>query len=164
MKKMLLFTAVAAAVMMAGCKTTEANYRAAYEKAKAKGQSTAVDAEVYEQIAKEEGPATLTFGEVSFPGRGQWLLAVDLSDVPAGKVKKFSVVNGKFRQQFNARSMTKRLREAGFDSAFVARDRETNYYSVAASVDNATEAAVILDSLKIKGKGAIAPFPYIIVK
>lgn len=159
----LLLTAM---IMLAltGCKTSEANYRAAYEKAKNKGQSEAVDPEVYQKIAQEEGPATLTVGGISFPGRAMYLSSVPVENVPNGKIDKYSVTTAKFKQTFNARMMAKRLAENGFADAFVTRDRDDNYYVIAMSTDNLDEALQALDKLKGLQVGANAPFPYVIVR
>lgn len=152
------------ALVLGGCKTTEANYKAAYEKAKSKGESTAIDKEVYDRIRNEEGPSVMTFGNVTFPAKGVRLSVVELPEMKTGVIDRFSVCNGRFRQTFNAKSMARRLQENGFPDAFVAKDREGAYYVICASVSNPEEAKQLLDSAIEKGNGAVAPFPYIIVK
>lgn len=157
-----ILAVVLALTAFTGCKTTEANYRAAYDKAKTKGESEAVDREVYNLIAKEELPDTLTYGNVKLPVKRLLIFDGGIPDQEKATINRFNVVTAKFRQTFNARSMAARLKENGFKNAFVARDRENNYYVVAASVNEAEEAEKILSDLRTKQVGAVAPFPYIV--
>lgn len=138
---------------LTGCKTTEANYRSAYEKAKSKGESSAVDKEVYENITREDQPTVMTFDNVSFPAKGIYMVGVDIPGLTPSVFEKFNVVAAKFKQLFNAKSMAKRLRENGFVNAFVAKDRDDTYYVVAATCRDATEASEKLISLKGTGIG-----------
>lgn len=163
MIRYIFFLTAILVLALSGCKTSEANYRAAYEKAKNKGQSEAVDPSVYEKIAQEEAPATLVFGDITFPGRDMYLTTVAENNVPTGKIEKFSVVTGRFKQTFNARMMAKRLEDNGFEQPFVARDRENYYYVVAGSYDTAGDAAATLGRLLGLQVGAVHPFPYVIV-
>lgn len=160
----LLLSICAGAILLTGCKTTEANYRAAYEKAKQQGESTAVDREVYENIAREQGPVLATVDGVELPVRSLPLQPVVLDNIDGGKLQRFNVVTARFRQTFNAKSMARKLREAGFENAFVAKDRDDAYYVVAATASTAAEAHQLLDKIKSVSIGAVAPFPFVILK
>lgn len=150
--------------LLAGCKTTEANYRAAYEKAKQQGQSTAVEQEVYDNIAREQGPATSTVDGVQLPLFSTPLQPVELADIKPGTLDKFNIVTARFRQTFNAKSMARRLHQAGFTNAFVAKDRDDGYFVVACTAATARQAAEELNKLKATHTGAVAPFPYVVMK
>lgn len=163
MKRNILMVAACAAILFTACKTTEANYRSAYEKAKTKGESTAVDKEVYDRIRDEEGPAIMMFDGIGLPSRGLYLSPVELDSI-TGSIGKFNIATGRFKQTFNAKSMARRLRDNSYTNAFVAKDREGYYYVIAATADSASEASEILNSVKKKGNGSVAPFPYIIIK
>lgn len=154
---------MAVALLVGACKTSEANYRAAYEKAKDKGRSDAVEAEVYQQIEREQQPSELTFGSVSFPARYMNLTTADINKENIGKVEKFSVVMASFRQAFNASSMAARLRDMGFEKAFVAIDRDGSYFVVAVSTSESETAAQSLTRALGMPTGARAPFPYVAV-
>ncbi|MBR4723047.1 MAG: SPOR domain-containing protein, partial [Muribaculaceae bacterium] len=60
-------------------------------------------------------------------------------------LKKYNSVVAEFRQLFNANSMAKRLRDAGYDGTFVVETKEPIYYVVVATADTPEEA---LDSVK----------------
>lgn len=159
----IFFVVLAAALTFAGCKTNEANYRAAYEKAKEKGQSTAVDKSVYEQIDREDGPVAVTVDNVQLPVKTLILSVADTQAFPNAKVLKYNVATAKFRQVFNANSMAKRLIANGFGYAFIAKDREGDFYVVACSTGDASEAQRQLDAVKASSVGTVAPFPYVVV-
>ena len=163
-KNSLLLLSVAVLTLLTGCKTTEANYRAAYEKAKSKGESEAVDREVYDQIERESGPAIMTFGDVEFPCRPDYLAVQPLKDLPGGTVRNFSLTTGQFKQTFNAQSMAKRLKELGFADAFVCKNREGFYVVIAGSYAEAAEVAEAYNRVKGMQVGAVGHFPYVIVK
>ena len=166
MKNIIAIFAVAlVTVTFTGCKTTEANYRAAYEKAKTKGESTIVDKEVYDQIAKEEAPSDMNVGGVTFPARRLPVTPVDIDDLKPGTILQFNVAVGRFRQTFNAKSLARRLRENGYPDAFVAKDREGAYYVIATSKASAQEASDALSHIiTLKNLGILNPFPYMIVR
>lgn len=153
-----------ALVSMTGCKTSEANYRSAYEKAKEHGESVAVDKDVYEKIAQEEGPAMMSIGGCEFPGKALYITCVQEDGASPVSVRGYSVAAMRFKQAFNAGSVAKRLKEAGFGTSFVAKDRDGYYYAVAASVETASEAKGIIDKLGKSGINMVSPFPYVIIK
>ncbi|WP_290393071.1 hypothetical protein, partial [uncultured Muribaculum sp.] len=50
----LIIAAIAAIAMLSGCKTSEANYRAAYQAAKEKSdENSGIDDTIYDRIRKE---------------------------------------------------------------------------------------------------------------
>ena len=163
MRGIIVLTIFLLTLVLTGCKTSEANYRAAYEKAKTRGESEAVDREVYDKIAQEQGPSPMTFGSVTIPGKKMYMSVMPTEDVAPGTVRSFSVVAARFKQLFNARSVAKRLKEMGFNDAFITKDREDYYYAVASSVGSALEALDVMNRLKESGLAMPETFPYVIV-
>ncbi|MDE6801776.1 MAG: hypothetical protein K2J06_03325, partial [Muribaculaceae bacterium] len=117
---------------LAGCRTTEANYRAAYEKAKAHRDSwNGIDGTVYDEIRRQSRPSTIQIDGHEIPAMKATVKLVDSADGehPAGRY----VVVAQFKQLFNARSMCKRLRESGYEDATLLVTAEPLYYVAAAS-------------------------------
>lgn len=162
MRKFLLLAAVAA-MALTGCKTTEANYRAAYETAKEK-KSSGLGADVDNAIAKEEQPKETKVGDVTMPVLNTRLYAVAAEGANAVTPKIYSVGVAKFKQIFNARSLCSRLRDGGFAGAFVAVDREKNYYVLTGTTADSDEAAKLLtETERSEVFKAKSPFPAVIV-
>ncbi len=162
MKKYLVLIAIAA-MSLTGCKTTEANYRAAYETAKEK-KASGLGTDVDSAMAKEEQAHETKVGDVTLPVLNTRLYAVAAEGANAVTPKAYSVGVAKFKQIFNARSLCSRLRDGGFDGAFVAMDREKNYYVLTGTTADADEAAKLLSETEgsevFKAK---PPFPAVIV-
>lgn len=137
MRKSLIILALGAIVLALGaCHTTEANYRAAYDVAKAKtvADREKIDPEMQAQVDRIKkrrqqiyivGPDTVTV-TTRFISR---------EDTPEGEVPEFLIVVREFEQRFNAMAMMKRLRESGIDGAMVVRNSDPTYYVVAESSD-----------------------------
>lgn len=142
MKKISLI-AVAAMVVLTGCKTTEANYRRAYEMAvKDREDSDPVANTIYESIRREALPAAVVTADGDTLRYKSEHLTVTkdqgLDAIPV--MKRYCVVTGQFKQQFNAKAMAKRLRDMGYESAFVIQTAEPLYYVVALTTDSPADA------------------------
>lgn len=163
--KIALATAVVAgSMMLTGCKTTEANYRAAYELAKNKGTSDAVDADVYQAIEKESQPQTQIVGGDSIGMRREYLAVAKGDKIPDGKIMKYNVAVGQFKQIFNARMMCQRLIGMGYAEACVLKTREQEYVVIAAATDDREALTGLFEKVKgEKGLALRAPFPYVVI-
>lgn len=163
MKKYTVICCLVASLAFAGCKTSEANYRAAYETAMEK-KTSAVGEDVESELAKESSPKTVAIGEVELPTIDCRLYAVAAEGADAVTPMRYSVAVAKFKQLFNARSLCRRMRDGGYDGALVAMDREKTYYVLAGTTADAGEAAVLLKKTEsgdvFKAK---SPFPCVIV-
>lgn len=162
MKKLLLMLAVAV-VALAGCKTNEANYRAAYEKAKEKRTETG-DSTITAKLRNELTPKDMAFEGVTLPVRTEPLRAIaPENDAPVPELKRYCVVVAQFRQMFNARSMRTRLAEAGYEGAIVVSNRQNDFYVCAATTAVPAEAAEVLSRLR-QDKSIVfhEPFPYVL--
>lgn len=162
MKKLLLMLA-AVIVALAGCKTNEANYRAAYEKAKEKRTETG-DSTITSKLRSELTPKDMVIDGVTLPVRTEPLRAISPEkDAPVPVLKRYCVVVAQFRQMFNARSLRTRLAESGYEGAVVVANRQDDYYVCAATTAVPAEAAEVLRRLGEEKSIAIhEPFPYVL--
>lgn len=153
------------AACVTGCKTSEANYRAAYEKAvAARSTDDDIDSTVYGEVRRQ-----MTTQTVNMPdGRSVQICSqfVRVTDGGGGipeNLKQYNVVAGQFKQLFNAKSLRDRLTDLGYPGAFVVETAEPYYYVVATSCGTMLEAADALDELRRKSPVAMkAPLPFIL--
>lgn len=122
---------------LVSCKTTEKNYREAYELAK--GSGTIQDTLIANLIAADQAPVDVEVAGGVMKMRKEFVSIVMDEGVTKDMLKRYNVVVGRFRQLFNARSMSKRMASLGYQS-FLVVDRTTSYFVVAASTDQQEEA------------------------
>ncbi len=128
--------------VLAGCKPTEANYRAAYLAAKEKTEAESpVEATIYERIRKEAVNSGLIYGNDTIP-----MMTMPVKCTPGlsdpSMVNRYSVAVARFKQIFNARSMAERLRVQGHENATVVENGEPLYYVIASTYASADSAVV----------------------
>lgn len=161
--KYSLFFIMLAACILTGCRTTEANYRAAYEVAHRKSeQKSPVEGTVYEKIRNESVESRMVAGNDTVPMNTVMVGAVKDFTNP-DDIKQYSVAVNQFKQIFNARSQAQRLRDAGYPQATVVMTSEPLYYVIAGGADNAAEAMEIYHRVK-KDKAIVtkSPFPWVL--
>lgn len=153
MKKIIfLAVTVASLFTLYSCKTTEANYKAAYDLATKNKQ---VNDFIDDSIAEEAIPE-------------QWAEYVAFTDGCGGNkadLKPYNVVVAQFRQIFNAKSMRGRLADMGYKSALVVQNGKPEYYVIAQSFDSKEDAVAAIK--KIRGDKNLtirAPYPRILLK
>lgn len=164
MKKLILYIAGAVTLSLPACKTTEANYRAAYETAKERNRSGDLDSTVYARIRQEARPSAVKVGSDTLPLVTQNVKLTPIEGVEAAPtLRRYNLVVAQFKQIFNARSMRMRLVEAGYPDALIVETREPLYYVVAASYDNAAAALKGLNDIKAAQPLVLRePFPWIL--
>ncbi len=134
--------------VLTGCRTSEENYRAAYERAISGRDSVmAADSALYGAVRRETGVRTVEMPD----GRRQKVYTRFVRPVADGggsveNLHRYNVVAGRFRQLFNAVSMRGRLVGAGYASAFVVESSEPYYYVVLSSHRTIEDAAGAMDS------------------
>lgn len=136
-----------AALIFAGCRTTEENYQSSYETAIQKmkeKEADGVDRTTYNKIIDRQKPKESVVGgdTVAVAGGYAWQFYGDRYPL-----KKYNVVVGAMKQQFNAKAFCDRLQQAGCE-AYVITDREKNYYVVAAGFNNEQMAADYLRDIE----------------
>ena len=115
--------------MTVGCKTTESNYRQAYETAVAKNRdSSGVDSTIYAKIRNSARTSDLVVTGDTMPMRTEYIGYTEDGGASRETIGRYNVVVGQFKQVFNARQMRARLQSSGYDSAFIIHTREPLYY------------------------------------
>lgn len=160
-----LALALALASVSSGCKTTEANYKAAYEKTIAAREEAAVsDSTLYGGSMRRQDNfrnATTRDGNVKI--LTQRVRVSKNSGGIAENLNRYNVVVGQFKQQFNACSLRDRWADSGYPSAFVVETGEPYYYVVLSSHNNLDEAAQSLKAIGSRPPVAIKePCPFIL--
>lgn len=158
-----LILILAAAMLMAACKTSETAYRAAYEKAVAgRTDESAIDSTIYGNVRRQMTARTATLpGGGSIEIRTQHIRATAGAGATADSIRAYSLVAGGFKQLFNARSLRQRLIDAGYPNTFIAETSEPYYYVITGSytdLKQATDAAEAFDSNGRKTVKTPAPF------
>lgn len=148
--------------VVSSCKTTEANYRDAYNKAVEKRTNTG-DAASTGALKEQKIPKPMCFGADTLMVRTERVSLTPDCGAGASVLKKYCVVVASFRQVFNAKSMCERLRKNGYPDAFVVNNRTDDHYVVAAATDLPSEAAKIIDAVKADASIVLkAPYPYVL--
>ncbi len=137
----LLLAVIVLALSFAACKTTEANYRAAYDSAKRQQQeSTGLDSTIYGRIRNQAATSKLVVGTDSLPLKREYVGYTEDGGSSRENLLRYNVVVGQFKQVFNARQMRQRLIDGGYAGAMIVNTREPLYYVVALSVSTPEEA------------------------
>lgn len=167
MKKIKLLTSlfIAALFILPACKTTEANYRSAYDKAVAgRDNSTALDSTIYGAHRRNIGSriALSAAGDTVEVRRQRVAMTKDGGATEEPR-NRYYVVVGQFKQSFNAKSMRRRIVDAGFNGTFVVQNGEPYYYVVLSA--HKTEAEAIEAAVSIPKNFPMplrSPLPYIL--
>ncbi len=146
------------------CKTTEANYRAAYEKTMEARQTQAdIDSTIYGAYRRAMGSATVDTPDGSVDVRIQRVRVTEGGGGTNESLRRYNVVVGQFKQLFNAMSLRDRLADAGYAGAFVVETAEPYYYIILSSFDDASSAARSLDTFAASPVIAMRePCPFIL--
>lgn len=161
----LLLAAAVVLASLGGCRTTEANYREAYEKAIAgRDSSLAVDSTIYGGVRRQMRMSTATLGNGSTVE--VWRQHVRIAPETGAlseNLHRYNVVVGRFKQIFNARSMRNRLVDNGtLPQCMVVETSEPYYYVVAASFRELDSAATFLKALPEGLPPMREPLPFIL--
>lgn len=161
MRKLLICIA-ALGVIAAGCRTTEKNYREAYEKALEKRDEGLTDDERLALERELSTPKSIYRGD-SIPLKAMWVNTV--AETSESAALEYNVVTGSFKQRFNAGSAMGRLRDGGYPGAFLLIDAEKNFIVAAATTASLDSAVAILRGLESESPIPLrAPYPYILRK
>lgn len=150
MKAHFVIIAAAAVTAFAGCKTTEENYRRAYERSQ-QTVSADLDSTIYGRIRREATEELYTIGSDTVSMRREhFSVTAGQPEVNFNSVKRYNIVVAQFKQLFHAKSVCKRFKDAGYPDSFIVETREPLYYVVVASTQDAVEARDLM--LKVEQK------------
>ncbi|MDE5751098.1 MAG: hypothetical protein K2H88_00495 [Duncaniella sp.] len=167
-KRILPLSAMAflcACSLFTGCKTTEANYRQAYEAAVThREESTGLDSTIYSRIRNSARTSCLVVGADSLPVRTEYIGITKDGGLEKNDLRRYSVVVGQFKQIFNARQMRERLVGSGYTGTFIVQTREPLYYVAVATSD--TPADILAEWKRVTTDDGLvlrAPLPFVLV-
>lgn len=161
MKSILKITLVALVVvaLAASCKTSEKNYRQAYEVAKV---ARLTEDSMMTLVEKERAPINMAVGEDTIKYRKEFVAITKDAGGTSDMLKRYNIVAGRFRQVFNAKSMQSRMSGLGYTS-YVIETREPAYFVVVYSTDSKEEVAKKFQEV-VADKRVVfkAPFPWVL--
>lgn len=166
MRSIVFLTAISALMfVLVGCKTNEANMSSAYNAAVAArdGSDLGLDSTIYTMTRHQMKHSEMTVNGRTVDVSSQWVRVTEGGGGIRESLRRYCVVLGQFKLEFNAKSMQERLSENGYPQAFVVQTSEPYFFVVGASFNNAEEAVLFLDkvkadtSLKLK-----SPAPFIL--
>jgi len=162
MKILVYVVALFSLVAMIGCKTTEANYRAAYEITKKKATDTG-DSLTTKSLVDASMPKQVIISGDTVPVITELVAITKEAGFDGAHLQKYCMVAGRFAQLFNAKSMCERLASSGYSEAFLAHNRMNQYYVIASATNNHAEVKSMLDSLKSDTTLVFrTPYPYVL--
>ena len=148
---------------LSGCRTTEANYREAYQKTIAGRDSADIDNSIYGRTRRQYSKTDVATDSGTVEVIRRLVRVTDGGGATPENLKRYNVVGGEFKQIFNARSFRNRLVDNGYPGAFIVESGEPYYYIVVQSFDSPTEAAALKDRLSASPPFTFkAPCPYIL--
>lgn len=164
----ILITLLLVFAGLTSCRTTEANYRAAYEVAKASQERAAA--------ADDDGLDENTRRMLALNHKNRQSVQIVGSDTlnistiycklesgPTDTVPQYAVVANAFSQVFNANALRERLQQAGFKDAYILRTSTPDFYVAAAGSDNVADIPAIVSALAQAGNpGSRAGFPAVV--
>lgn len=146
--------------LFVGCKTSEDNYRRAYETATERQNAAYTSDEVGLMAAEEAIPRSVYKGD-SIPLRGLWVNTVKLGPTTQ-RARRYNVVIGRYRQKFTAMSMLDRFRENGYEDALLLTDKDQAFYIAPVSTDTLDIAVAAWKELSKSSPVPLqSPYPYI---
>lgn len=162
----IMRAAVVVAVMLGvwSCKTSEANYRAAYERAMSGREEggSPIDGTVYAAQRQMELHKFVMAGDTF----DVYSTRVSVTDGGGGireNLRRYNIVVGQFKQQFNAVSMRNRLADGGYPAAFVVQTPEPYYFVILNSYSEVGAAATALKQMPAQMPVAVkSPCPFLL--
>lgn len=155
----------AAAVLAVGCKTTEANYKAAYDAAVASRTDNSdgeLDENTRRLLALDRKNAH-TKAVVNGDTIDVTVLFVTMEEGPTDKVPQYSLTVNAFSQIFNAKALLGRLKEAGFANAYIFKSGTPDYYVAAGGSDDIADIPAMVRQLHGAGNPGSRPgFPAVV--
>lgn len=148
---------------LVACKTTEANYRAAYEAARAKKDADNQDLMPSGmRLTNYAEPSEVTVDSVTFPMATEYIRNEDKTIAGRDSVQRYTVVVGAFKQVFNARMLAKRL-SGSAPEVIVFQNGPGMYMVGTMTTPSAREARAELTRVQTDTSVHPAePFPYVV--
>lgn len=159
----LSLAAAFVALALASCKTTEENYRQAYEKTiAARQQAEPIDSTVYGRVRNQAAVRTVETASGRVRIESRLVRVADGCGLPE-QLKRYNAVAGQFKQLFNAKSLRNRIADNGYPGAIVVETSEPYFYVVAASFADIEQAAACVAQLQNEAPAWLKePCPFVL--
>ena len=149
-------------ISLTGCKTSEANYKAAYQTAKT-ASSDGIDSTIYAKIRQEAVPTAILADGDSIRTQAEFTTIYSEPGDTVPSVIPYGIVVAQFKQIFNAKAMRQRLQQSGYHNACIVNTREPLYYVIAEYYSDINDAARGLKRLNTDNTVKTRPpFPWIL--
>ena len=165
-KTFLMLMALSFVVGLTGCKTTEKNYRQAYERAISDNDRDVTEFEhtIYNRHRARMKDIKVDVDSVTIDAKSIYVKVTPNGGGISEWLKKYSVVVAEFKQLFNAQSMRERFAGAGYPRTFIVENAEPYYYVVVDSSRDALKMSQLADSLRENSPLPLKPgFPYVLM-
>lgn len=147
-------------IILTGCKTTEANYKAAYDQAVAKrdAEDNGMDGTIYDAARRRATTSTVALSEGTMQVKRE-RVKLQQPQQPNQRPDDYYVLLGQFKQLFNAKSLCQRVREAGYAKAVILMTAEPLYY-IGVPADSPDQLKALMDAINERQPVATkAPYP-----
>lgn len=161
----LIIAGLCALMVSQACKTTAANYRAAYERTMAARDSAdaELDQTIYGRARRNYGTNTAVVGGDTVQTKVQHVRVTENGGGTPDKLQRYCVVVAQFKQVFTARFMQQSLLEFGYADAMVVETGEPYYYVVVASYPDMLHAANTLKAVAANTRLTLRePCPFVL--
>ena len=130
---------------LSSCKTTERNYKAAYDTAMAKKAKETVDNDLPDDMVSADAPKHRVIGKDTIQWKAMRLIPDIRPQVSGedGTDGQYFVAVGKYRMPTNARSGAERMRGNGYPGATAAKAADDEWYLISGryqTLENAAKA------------------------
>lgn len=134
----IVLVAVAGMILATGCRTSEAGYQKAYEKAVSNPRLMSDDdSTIFTQYRREASLTRLVIDGDTLEVRTDYLRPIE-GFMPE-QLRNYNIAVGRFKQLFNARSQQERMHRLGYTGTIIAQTREPLYYVIAAGASTPSE-------------------------
>lgn len=164
-RSVLIVTALALlGSVVAGCKTTEKNYRDAYEMARARTEENGgIDSTIYSRFRPQGKGSTVAVGNDSLTFTTVTIGYTENCGATPETLGRYDVVVAQFKQIFNAKAMRSRLIDNGYENAMIVHTREPLYYVIAVPCATPAEALEALRRVESDSRLSLRqPFPWVL--
>lgn len=149
-------------ITVAGCKTSEANYRSAYEKAVAARDEAKDEDSLYGNSRQNMNVRTVTGANGDVEVRLQIVKITPEGGGADVNMRRYNVVAAQFKQKFNAISLRNRMAEKWPD-ALVVETSDSYFYVIVSSQSKLDDALFELEKLRNQKLAAVKePCPFIL--
>lgn len=131
------------------CKTTESNYREAYQIAISNNKANETDSNIESQISQKRITPVTENSDNDIVIKREFVTVVDGE---RSLLNSYNVVVAEFTQQFNAKSFSNRLISQHQTSSYVLKNNKNKYFTIIEGFNTRDEAIEYIQKLESENK------------